>query len=202
MEAIRDSVAYWLDAGSSSNQTATSRFQTPRRTRRTETSRHKPAESPAKAAQRTNNHLVDTKKRVAHNAKLKKGARIRQRIRLVTPARLFCATFVAVLCVSLIYSQMMLTIHTHSLSSCETELKVLQSEHVSLMSKYEQRYNADYIADYAENTLGMVKLGASQIEYIELSGKGGIEVSSSAPSTGGVVGSLVRGFTALLEYLR
>ena len=115
---------------------------------------------------------------------------------------LFCAIFVAAVCVCLIYSQMLLTVETHKLSSCEADLKTLESEHVSLMSKYEQQYSAEYIADYAENTLGMVKLNSSQIEYIELAGEGGIEVSASAPVTGGVVGSLVRGFTALLEYLR
>ena len=96
----------------------------------------------------------------------------------------------------------MLTVKTHELSQCENELKVLESAHVSLMSKYEQQYSAEYIADYAENTLGMVKLNTSQIEYIELADRSGIEVSASAPTTGGVVGSLVRGFTALLEYLR
>ena len=96
----------------------------------------------------------------------------------------------------------MLTVKTHELSQCENELKVLESAHVSLMSKYEQQYNADYIAEYAENTLGMVKLSTSQIEYIELARQEGIDVTSSAPTTGGVVGSLVRGFTALLEYLR
>ena len=65
--------------------------------------------------------------------------------------------------------------------------KVLEAAHVSLMSKYEQQYNADYIAEYAENTLGMVS--TSQIEYIELARQEGIDVTSSArQKIGGVVG--------------
>lgn len=192
MKASRESVAYRLDTASSPD------YQQPRRS---ESSMQASAKGQPASLQ-SKEKAADKAYITAHSKKNKKGARIRQRIRVVTPARLFCAVFVVILCVSLVYSQMMLTVQTHKLSTCEVELKTLQSENVSLMSKYEQQYNADYIAEYAENVLGMVKLGASQIEYIELSGKGGIEVSSSAPATGGVVGSLVRGFTALLEYLR
>lgn len=194
MKASRESVAYRLDAASSPNQLDTSRFEAPERKKPTQTERREPVGRQPASKQGTQN---------ARKAKkTKKGARIRQHIRLVTPARLLCAIFVAAVCVCLIYSQMLLTVETHKLSSCEADLKTLESEHVSLMSKYEQQYSAEYIADYAENTLGMVKLNSSQIEYIELAGEGGIEVSASAPVTGGVVGSLVRGFTALLEYLR
>ncbi len=192
MHASRESVAYQVDAASSPDQLYTSRFgqqQTKAAPKQTE----KPARK-----QSASGH----KKAAARTSKKKTVQKVRQKIRLITPARLFCAVFVAILCVSLVYSQMMLTIKTHELSQCESDLKVLESTHVSLMSKYEQQYNADYIAEYAENTLGMVKLGAGQIEYIELAREAGIEVTSSAPTTGGVVGSLVRGFTALLEYLR
>ncbi len=200
MKASRESVAYRLDAASSPNQLDTSRFEAPaRKTLPAQTDNRKPVgRQPASKKKKQ----LAAKQQAGKAKKTKKGARIRQHIRLVTPARLFCAIFVAAICVCLIYSQMLLTVETHKLSSCEADLKTLESEHVSLMSKYEQQYNAEYIADYAENTLGMVKLNNSQIEYIELAGEEGIEVSSSAPVTGGVVGSLVRGFTALLEYLR
>ncbi|HJC21902.1 MAG TPA: hypothetical protein H9707_09120 [Candidatus Butyricicoccus avicola] len=203
MKASRESVAYRLDAASPpAQQLDTSRFEAPERKKPARTAQRATAERPATRGRSTAQKARKKKPVAAQRKKTKKGARIRQRIRLVTPARLFCAVFAAVLCVGLIYSQMMLTVATHKLSDSETQLKTLESEHVSLMSKYEQQYNADYIAEYAENTLGMVKLNPSQIEYIELAGEEGIEVSSSAPATGGLVGSLVRGFTALLEYLR
>ncbi len=192
IKASRESVAYRLDAASSPNQLDTGRFAQPEKSGVREQQSKPEGRQPASKR----------KQAAGQNKKTKKGARIRQRIRLVTPARLFCAAFVGILCVSLIYSQMMLTVRTHELSQCESDLKVLESAHVSLMSKYEQQYNADYIAEYAENTLGMVKLSTSQVEYIELARQEGIDVTSSAPTTGGVVGSLVRGFTALLEYLR
>lgn len=189
MKASRESVAYELDASSARGTLDTSRFDVPAQKEPVRRERQQVDRQPKPRGER----------RTA-DKKTKKGARIRHR--LVTPARLFCAAFVGLLCVCLIYSQMLLTVQTHKLSQCESDLKVLESEYVSLMSKYEQQYSAEYVADYAENTLGMVKLSPSQIEYIELAGKEGIEVSSSAPVSGGVVGSLMRGFTALLEYLR
>lgn len=134
--------------------------------------------------------------------KTKKGARIRQKFRLVTPARLFCAIFVAVLCVGMIYSQMRLTQLTNDISKRQSTLEELDSAHVALLSKYEQKYSADYIADYAENSLGMVKMSSGQVEYVELSNPGEFEVSQDVATIGGAVGGLVRGFTAILEYLR
>ncbi|MBS5144189.1 MAG: hypothetical protein KHY89_01555 [Butyricicoccus pullicaecorum] len=193
IKASRDSAAYQLDAASSPDQLDTSRFAQPEKSDVQQQQSKPEGRQPASKQKQTAGR---------HHKKTKKGTQIRQRIQLVTPARLFCAVFVGILCTCLIYSQMMLTVKTHELSQCESELKVLESAHVSLMSKYEQQYNADYIAEYAENTLGMVKLSTSQIEYIELARQEGIDVTSSAPTTGGVVGSLVRGFTALLEYLR
>ena len=100
------------------------------------------------------------------------------------------------------HSQMRLTQLTNQISERQATLEDLASEQVALTSKYEQQYNADFIADYAENTLGMVKLGTAQVEYLELSSPDEIEVSRDTATISGAVGGLVRGFTAILEYLR
>ena len=97
---------------------------------------------------------------------------------------------------------MRLTQLTNQISERQATLEDLASEQVALTSKYEQQYNADFIADYAENTLGMVKLGTAQVEYLELSSPDEIEVSRDTATISGAVGGLVRGFTAILEYLR
>ena len=131
-----------------------------------------------------------------------RGVRMRRKIRLVTPARLFCGIFVVFMCAGMIYSQMRLTQLTNQISERQVTLEDLASEQVALTSKYEQQYNADFIADYAENTLGMVKLGTAQVEYLELSSPDEIEVSRDTATISGAVGGLVRGFTAILEYLR
>ena len=129
----------------------------------------------------------------------KKTARIR---RLVTPLRAVSVILIALMGVALIYSNMQITELTSQIGEREATLSELKSTGVSLNAKREEMYSADYIADYAQNKLGMVKVDASQMEYIELSNPEKIEGSGTGASGSGAGGTLVRGFTAVLEYLR
>ena len=122
--------------------------------------------------------------------------------RLVTPLRAAAVLLMAVLCLAMVYSHMQLTELTSEIGAREATLAELQSTTVSLTTKREETYSTAYIEDYAQNVLGMVKVDASQMEYIELSNPEKIEVTGTGASVSGAVGSLVRGFTAVLEYLR
>lgn len=122
--------------------------------------------------------------------------------RLLTPLRMFVLLVFASLFAATIYSHMELTKLTKEIGEREAKLEELQSTHVSLLTKREEIYNTDYIEEYAQNQLGMVKLDASQMEYIELSNPEKIEVTGVGASVSGTVGTLVRGFTAILEYLQ
>ena len=170
--ATRESVAYQDEA-----VPALGRFDT----RRSNLRAVEPAPVPAKAARG------------------KKAARVRP---LVTPLRAACVVLIALMGVVLIYSNMQLTELTSEISAREATLSELKSTGVSLSAKREEIYSADYIADYAQNQLGMVKVESGQMEYIELSNPEKIEVSGTGASISGAVGTLVRGFTAVLEYLR
>lgn len=130
------------------------------------------------------------------------GRKIRRARRLVTPLRAIGVALIALLGVALIYSHMQLTELTSEISEREATLSELQSTNVSLSAKREELYSADYIAEYAQDVLGMVKVDASQMEYVELSNPEKIEVTGAGASVSGAVGTLVRGFTAVLEYLR
>ena len=55
--------------------------------------------------------------------------------------------------------------------------------------------------NYAQNELGMVKMDPSQIEYIEMTKPEVTEVSDTT-KLGDAAANLMRGFTAVLEYLR
>lgn len=130
-------------------------------------------------------------------------ARIRIRARrLVTPMRAFATIVLALLCVALLYSRMQLTQLTREISEHEATLSELQSTNVSLTTKREEIYDTAYIEQYAQEVLGMVKVDASQTEYVELSNPEKIEVTGTGASVSGAVGALVHGFTAILEYLR
>lgn len=126
----------------------------------------------------------------------KKGVR-----RAVTFPRVAFAVLLSGLCMVLLYNNMHLTSLTKQVGEEETKLKNLQSEYVSLKARQEQALSISYVEDYAQNTLGMVKLDPSQIEYIEMTNPEMTEVSGTA-TLGDAVANLMRGFTAVLEYLR
>lgn len=147
----------------------------------------------------------DTRKRrqlhVVKSAPVKQEKTAKKR-RLVTPLRAAAVLLMAVLCLAMVYSHMQLTELTSEIGAREATLAELQSTTVSLTTKREETYSTAYIEDYAQNVLGMVKVDASQMEYVELSNPEKIEVTGTGASVSGAVGSLVRGFTAVLEYLR
>ena len=140
--------------------------------------------------------------RVVESVPAKQQARAAKKRRLVTPLRAAAVLMMAVLCLAMVYSNMQLTELTSDISAREASLAELQSTTVSLTTKREETYSTAYIEDYAQNVLGMVKVDASQMEYVELSNPERIEVTGTGASVSGAVGSLVRGFTAVLEYLR
>lgn len=135
-------------------------------------------------------------------AKKQKAQAAQKQRRMVTPLRALAVAVMAVLCVAMVYSHMQLTELTSEIGAREATLAELESTAVSLTTKREETYSTSYIEDYAQNVLGMVKVDASQMEYVELSNPEKIEVTGTGASVSGAVGSLVRGFTAVLEYLR
>lgn len=143
-----------------------------------------------------------SKLRVVENVPAKQQAKSAKKIRLVTPLRTIAGLMLAVLCLAMVYSNMQLTELTSDIGAREATLAEMQSTTVSLTTKREETYSTAYIEDYAQNVLGMVKVDASQMEYVELSNPERIEVTGTGASVSGAVGSLVRGFTAVLEYLR
>ncbi|MBQ8143605.1 MAG: hypothetical protein IJ042_02270 [Butyricicoccus sp.] len=140
--------------------------------------------------------------RAVENVPVKKKQTAQKKNRLVTPLRAAAVILMAALCLAMVYSHMQLTELTSEIGAREATLAELQSTTVSLTTKREETYSTAYIEDYAQNVLGMVKVDASQMEYIELSNPEKIEVTGTGASVSGAVGSLVRGFTAVLEYLR
>lgn len=141
--------------------------------------------------------LLEQQKRALHAVPAHKPRR-----RPVTVGRVLCVAMILVLCGTLIYSQMQLTQLTDQISRKESELSDLNSQYVALKTKQEQTLSLNYIEDYAQNVLGMVKMDTSQIEYVEMSSPDLVEVNNAGATVNDAVASLVRSFTAVLEYLR
>lgn len=129
--------------------------------------------------------------------------RVRKRIRhAVTPLRVLFTAVVVALCMVLLYNQMHLTRLTKELGEQQNALETLQSEYVSLKTQQEQALSISYVEEYAQSTLGMVKMDPSQVEYIEMTNPEVTEVSNTGATLGDAVANLMRSFTAVLEYLR
>ena len=129
--------------------------------------------------------------------------RVRKRIRhAVTPLRVLLTAAVVALCMVLLYNQMHLTRLTKELGEQQNALETLQSEYVSLKTQQEQALSISYVEEYAQSTLGMVKMDPSQVEYIEMTNPEVTEVSNTGATLGDAVANLMRSFTAVLEYLR
>lgn len=84
------------------------------------------------------------------------------------------------------------------------EITKLESEENALNAKKEQMYNLAYVEDYAQNTLGMVKLDKSQVHYLEMDSGDKMVLAEAAMS--GEAGSallerLSQAFSTVLEYL-
>ena len=79
-----------------------------------------------------------------------------------------CIFLVAITAAFILFCQMQLTQLTAEASEQSDLLSELQSENVSLTTKQMNSMNMDEVEQYATDTLGMVKLDNSQIEYVEL----------------------------------
>ena len=142
------------------------------------------------------------------NMEMPKTIRVRVRkarssvARAMTPSRVLFGTVVVVLCMTLLYHQMRLTKLTKDIGEKQASLETLQSEYVALKTRQEQTLSISYVEQYAQETLGMVKMDPAQVEYIELTNPEVTEVSNAKATLGDAVANLMRSFTAVLEYLR
>ena len=122
-------------------------------------------------------------------------------LRMLSFPRVMAALALACFCAMLLYSNMNLTRLTKEIGEQETALEQVQSEYVSLKARKEQTLSISYVENYAQNELGMVKMDPSQIEYIEMTKPEVTEVSDTT-KLGDAAANLMRGFTAVLEYLQ
>lgn len=122
-------------------------------------------------------------------------------LRMLSFPRVMSAICVACFCVALLYSNMNLTRLTKEIGEQEKVLEQAKSEYVSLKSKQGQTLSLSYIESYAQEKLGMVKMDPSQIEYVDMTKPEVTEVSDTT-KLGDAVANLMKGFTAVLEYLR
>ena len=132
--------------------------------------------------------------RAAPTPRRRKKARIR-------PSLFACITILAVTAVYILFCQMQLTELTTQVSQKNDTLSELTAENVSLTTRQMSSVNLDEVEEYAVNTLGMVKMDNSQIEYVSLTNPDTVTVADSGVSLDALFSGLARSFSAIVEYI-
>ena len=132
--------------------------------------------------------------RVAPTPRRRKKARVR-------PSLMGCFAVVAIAAVYILFCQMQLTELTTEVSRQNDALSELTAENVSLTTRQMSSVNLDEVEKYAVNTLGMVKMDNSQIEYVSLTNPDTVTVSDSGISLDALFSGLARSFSAIVEYI-
>ena len=125
------------------------------------------ATAPAKrrAPQRPQLEIVRAPKRTSSQARNEM-----RRTSLQTAKILSVAVLLIAMLATLLYGRLKADELDREISSLNTQLEAAQSENVRLNMEIESVISLKNVEDYAQSQLGMVKMEANQIEYIDLSG--------------------------------
>ena len=135
-------------------------------------------------------------------AKVQTAVRTRPRQKVSLTALAGFAVLAAMVMV-LVMSYARLTAISSNVVSMKNELAALESEHVALLTRYEQTFDLSAIKEAAEAT-GMAKPSASQIFYVDLSEPDSVVVyqQGDANVLSRVFTSLGHGMCSVVEYFK
>lgn len=135
---------------------------------------------------------------VVRQPQAKPRRRTRGRVRLQQVA---CMTLVLSIAGAMIYGNVNLTRLTGEVSAQQSALEDLRSEYTALKARQDQSMNLAYVEQYAQAQLGMVRLDAGQVEYVEMNNPDEIQIRETGVSLRGAISGLTQSFSAILEYL-
>ncbi|MGE4548309.1 MAG: hypothetical protein AB7C89_02025 [Intestinibacillus sp.] len=127
------------------------------------------------------------------------GKRVRRRA--LPLQQVACFALILMTASAMIYGHVSLARLTNEVSNQQGALGDLNSEYVALKARQDQSLSLSYVEQYAQNTLGMVKLDANQVEYVEMNNPDQIEVRQTGVSLKSAMSGLTKSFSAILEYL-
>ena len=120
-----------------------------------------------------------------------------------SPVLVGAIVILATMVMALIMGYVQLTTISGNVTQLKNELAVLNDEHVSLLTRYEQTFDLATIKETAE-AAGMAKPTSAQTEYVDLSGSDVAVVyqAGSDGLLGDLFHSMGEGFASLVEYFR
>lgn len=112
---------------------------------------------------------------------------------------ILCALFIVGLLSAKLYSDVQLNELTDKASKMKKELETLKSEEIRINVLLEKRTDLREIERKATEELGLKKIEKYQVEYISLPSKDKAEII--AEQENGIINSVVKGFSIILEFL-
>ncbi len=121
----------------------------------------------------------------------------------LSPSITLMVIVVALTSALILYKSMELTAYTDRVGLLTAELDDLRGEYVYLKAEYEEITNLDYIEDYAQKSLGMVKMNKVQVEYIDLENPDSIEVVNKSSNIFiNILNEMTSSVKSIVEYFR
>ncbi len=125
------------------------------------------------AAPKKDTESADLHIRVNENKKARQSAKELKQEQRNALARMIVVLTTAVLAVGMVSAVLTTYVQknelTRQISSIQSEINMAESDNISLNSQLDALASISQVEDYAVNNLGMVKLQASQIVYIDTS---------------------------------
>lgn len=141
--------------------------------------------------------LVKKKKKTVFEAKAEMRAAALRSFKALAVAVFLLSMFAA-----LLFSKLKVDELDRKINRTQTQLTAAQAENVKLNMKLDSMISLEKVEDYAQNTLGMVKVENYQIEYIDLSGEDRVNISGGKQTSKSDSNQSEKTiFTKLLEYI-
>lgn len=127
-------------------------------------------------ANRTNlayNYVADLRQKPKQTLKVHRG----KKGNYLHPIQVIALMLASVFVLSfMIFSLVQLNEVNSEITQAQKELRVAQSENVRLNSQLETQMSLQNVAKYAEENLGLTKMGSNQVNYISISSGNAIEI--------------------------
>ncbi|MBC2872325.1 hypothetical protein KQI11_10650 [Acetanaerobacterium sp. MSJ-12] len=118
-----------------------------------------------------------------------------------TPAaKILLAAVIVILAGMMLYSRVQLVELGDDLRAAKTELESTRSETTRLNMQVESKMSLAHVEEYAQNTLGLVKVDNQQVEYVSLNQENKVYVAKNdSPAKGilGTIGSKIKEYLGL-----
>jgi cell division protein FtsL len=119
----------------------------------------------------------------------------------ISPAKIIVVLLMVLsVTAAILYSQVVLTQGNDQINAMNKKIEELDSETVRKSAELDAKMSLKNIEEYATSKLGLVKLEASQVQYVNLSNDNKFEIMTENKPT--IWEKIKQSFTNIMEYIK